>query len=109
MNAEQYILIIRLLLENTSWPFFTDWHFRRKKTLVNELAAGFPEERVKKAAGRFSLAELFSVIRNSSLLSPAAPDLCTWQMRVELRYWGFSVLQNLTLRTAGVLTISSNG
>ena len=67
LNAEQYILIIRLLLENTSWTVLLTG-ISEEENLVNELAAGFPEERVKKAAGRFSLAELFSVIRNSSLL-----------------------------------------
>ncbi|MDP7622450.1 MAG: glycosyltransferase family 9 protein, partial [SAR324 cluster bacterium] len=67
LNAEQYILIIRLLLENTSWTVLLTG-ISKEENLVSELAAGFPEERVKKAAGRFSLAELFSVIRNSSLL-----------------------------------------
>ena len=67
LNAEQYILIIRLLLENTCWSVLLTGISAEEK-LVSELAAVFPEERVKKAAGRFSLAELFSVIRNSSLL-----------------------------------------
>ena len=67
LNAEQYILIIRLLLENTSWTVLLTG-ISEEENLVNELVADFPEERVKKAAGRFSLAELFSVIRNSSLL-----------------------------------------
>ena len=67
LNAEQYMLIIRLLLENTSWTVLLTGILEEEK-LVNKLAAGFPKDRVKKAAGRFSLAELFSVIRNSSLL-----------------------------------------
>ena len=61
------MLIIRLLLENTSWTVLLTGILEEEK-LVNKLAAGFPKDRVKKAAGRFSLAELFSVIRNSSLL-----------------------------------------
>ena len=67
LNAEQYILIIRLLLENTCWTVLLTG-ISEEENLVTEIASGFTEERVKKAAGRFSLAELFSVIRNSSLL-----------------------------------------
>ena len=67
LNAEQYILIIRLLLENTSWSVLLTGVSEEEK-LIGELAAGFPEERVKKSAGRFSLAQLFSIIRNSSLV-----------------------------------------
>ena len=67
LNAEQYILIIRLLLENTSWTVLLTGISEEKK-MVSELADCFQEDRVKKVAGRFSLADLFSVIRNSSLL-----------------------------------------
>ena len=67
LNADQYILIIRLLLENTNWSVLLTG-ISKEVNLINELASGFPEERVKKSAGRFSLKELFSVIRNSSLL-----------------------------------------
>ena len=67
LNATQYILIIRLLLENTSWTILLTGVSEEEK-LVSEIAAGFPEKRVKKAAGRFSLSQFFSVIRKSSLL-----------------------------------------
>ncbi len=67
LNASQYILIIQLLLKNTNWTVLLTGISEEEK-LVSELAADFPKERVKNVTGRFSLAELFSVIRNSSLL-----------------------------------------
>ena len=67
LNKIQYRLIIRLLLEKTNWTVILTGTSGEEK-LVHELAEGFPEERVKEVAGRFSLAEFFSVIRRSSLL-----------------------------------------
>ena len=67
LNKTQYRLIISLLLEKTNWSVLLTGTLSEEK-LVHELAAGFPKERVKEIAGRFSLAEFFSVIRNSSLL-----------------------------------------
>ena len=67
LNAEQYRLIIRLLLEKTTWTVLLTGA-SGEENLVNEVADDFPEERVIKAVGRFSLKQLFSVIRNSSLL-----------------------------------------
>ena len=67
LNEEQYKLIIRLLLEKTDWTVLLTG-VSGEENVVNALAADFPEERVKKTVGRFSLAELFTVIRNASLL-----------------------------------------
>jgi ADP-heptose:LPS heptosyltransferase len=67
LNKTQYRLIIRLLLEKTNWTVLLSGT-SGEKDLVHELAVGFPKGRVKEIAGRFSLAEFFSVIRNSSLL-----------------------------------------
>ncbi len=67
LNQEQYRLIIRLLLEKTAWTVLLTGISGEEK-LVHDLAADFPQERVKEIVGRFSLAEFFSVIRNSSLL-----------------------------------------
>jgi len=47
LNAEQYILIIRLLLENTSWTVLLT-SISEEGNLVNEIPAGFSEEQVKK-------------------------------------------------------------
>ena len=67
LNEEQYKLIIRLLLEKTDWTVLLTG-VSGEENVVNTLAADFTEERVKKTVGRFSLAELFTVIRNASLL-----------------------------------------
>jgi heptosyltransferase-3 len=67
LNKTQYQLIIRLLLEKTNWTVLLTGTFG-EKNLVHDLASGFPKERVKEIAGRFSLSEFFSLIRNSSLL-----------------------------------------
>ena len=67
LNKTQYQLIIRLLLEKTNWTILLTGTSGECK-MVHELALGFPKERVKEIAGRFSLAEFFSLIRNSSLL-----------------------------------------
>jgi heptosyltransferase-2 len=67
LNKEQYRLIIRLLLEKTAWTVLLTGT-SAEENLVHEIAADFPQERVKEIVGRFSLAEFFSVIRNSSLL-----------------------------------------
>jgi ADP-heptose:LPS heptosyltransferase len=67
LNKAQYRLIIRLLLEKTVWTILSTGASGEEK-LVHELAEDFPHERVKEMVGRFSLAEFFPVIRNSSLL-----------------------------------------
>jgi heptosyltransferase-3 len=67
LNKTQYRLIIRLLLENTNWTILLTGTSSECE-MVHELASGFPKGRVKEIAGRFSLAEFFSLIRNSSLL-----------------------------------------
>ena len=67
LNKAQYRLIIRLLLEKTNWIVLLTGTTDERK-LVHELAVGFPKKRVKDIAGRFSLVEFFSIIRNSALL-----------------------------------------
>ena len=67
LNNEQYRLIIRLLLEKTDWTVLLTG-IAGEENLVHKIAADFPEERVKRVVGRFSLAEFFSVVRNASLL-----------------------------------------
>ncbi|MBC8259214.1 MAG: glycosyltransferase family 9 protein [SAR324 cluster bacterium] len=67
LNLEQYRLITRLLLENTDWTVLLTGVYG-EENLVEKIAANFPEKRVKSIVGRFSLAEIFSVIRNASLL-----------------------------------------
>jgi len=73
LNEEQYKLIIRLLLEKTDWTVLLTG-VSGEENVVNTLAADFPEERVKKTVGRFSLAELFTVIRNASLLITSSTE-----------------------------------
>jgi len=67
LNKAQYRLIIRLLLEKTVWTILLTGA-SGEENFVHELAKDFPHERVKEMVGRFSLAEFFPVIRNSSLL-----------------------------------------
>jgi len=67
LNKAQYRLIIRLLLEKTAWTILSTGA-SGEGNFVHELAKDFPNERVKEMEGRFSLAEFFPVIRNSSLL-----------------------------------------
>jgi len=67
LNEKQYKLIISLLLEKTECVVLLTG-VSADENLVNNIAADFPEERVKKTVGRFSLPELFFVIRNALLL-----------------------------------------
>jgi len=67
LNNSQYKLIIHQLLKKTDWTILLTGIFKEEK-LIQDLAKNFPEERVKKTAGRFSLEEFFSVVRNASLL-----------------------------------------
>jgi len=67
LNEKQYRLIISLLLEKTDCVVLLTG-VSGEENSVAKLAVDFPEERVKRTVGRFSLSELFIVIRNASLL-----------------------------------------
>ena len=67
LNKSQYKLIIRNLLENTDCTILLTG-IVGEELLIHDLAKDFPEERVKKTVGRFTLKDFFSVVRNSSLL-----------------------------------------
>jgi ADP-heptose:LPS heptosyltransferase len=90
LNKAQYRLIIRLLLEKTAWIVLLTGALGAEN-FVHELAMDFPHERIKETVGRFSLAELFPVILNSSLLIPGSACPLHIAITVRVPLIGFSV------------------